>query len=25
MPTLATRLKPHGYTSGQFGKNHLGD
>ncbi len=25
MPTLATLLKPHGYTSGQFGKNHLGD
>ena len=24
-PTLATLLKPHGYTSGQFGKNHLGD
>ena len=23
--TLATLLKPHGYTSGQFGKNHLGD
>ena len=25
MVTLATLLKPHGYTSGQFGKNHLGD
>ncbi len=25
MPTLAELLKPHGYTSGQFGKNHLGD
>ena len=24
-PTLAELLKPHGYTSGQFGKNHLGD
>ena len=24
-PTLAEFLKPHGYTSGQFGKNHLGD
>ena len=24
-PTLATLLKPHGYVSGQFGKNHLGD
>jgi arylsulfatase len=24
-PTLATLLKPHGYISGQFGKNHLGD
>ena len=24
-PTLAQLLKPHGYTSGQFGKNHLGD
>jgi len=24
-PTLAARLKPLGYTSGQFGKNHLGD
>ncbi len=24
-PTLAEMLKPHGYTSGQFGKNHLGD
>jgi arylsulfatase A-like enzyme len=24
-PTLATLLKPLGYTSGQFGKNHLGD
>ena len=23
--TLATLLKPQGYTSGQFGKNHLGD
>ena len=23
--TLAELLKPHGYTSGQFGKNHLGD
>ena len=25
MPTIAELLKPHGYTSGQFGKNHLGD
>lgn len=25
MVTLATLLKPHGYTSGQFGKNYLGD
>ncbi|PLW67219.1 arylsulfatase [Pseudohalioglobus lutimaris] len=24
-PTLAALLKPLGYTSGQFGKNHLGD
>jgi arylsulfatase len=24
-PTLAQLLKPHGYVSGQFGKNHLGD
>lgn len=24
-PTLAEVLKPLGYTSGQFGKNHLGD
>ena len=24
-PTLATMLKAHGYTTGQFGKNHLGD
>jgi len=24
-PTIATLLKPHGYVSGQFGKNHLGD
>ena len=24
-PTIAEMLKPHGYTSGQFGKNHLGD
>jgi len=24
-PTLAELLEPHGYTSGQFGKNHLGD
>jgi arylsulfatase len=24
-PTLAELLKPHGYTCGQFGKNHLGD
>jgi arylsulfatase A-like enzyme len=24
-PTMAQLLKPHGYTSGQFGKNHLGD
>ena len=25
MPTLAELLKPLGYTTGQFGKNHLGD
>lgn len=24
-PTLATLLKAHGYMTGQFGKNHLGD
>ncbi|MGD9295025.1 MAG: arylsulfatase [Roseobacter sp.] len=24
-PTIATLLKPQGYVSGQFGKNHLGD
>ena len=24
-PTVATLLKPHGYRTGQFGKNHLGD
>ena len=24
-PTLAALLKPHGYMTGQFGKNHLGD
>ncbi len=24
-PTLAELLQPHGYVSGQFGKNHLGD
>jgi arylsulfatase len=24
-PTIATLLKPLGYTTGQFGKNHLGD
>src|SRR5712692_6261117 len=24
-PTMAELLKPHGYTIGQFGKNHLGD
>ena len=24
-PTIADLLKAHGYTSGQFGKNHLGD
>ncbi len=24
-PTLATLLKEHGYMTGQFGKNHLGD
>lgn len=23
--TIATALKPHGYATGQFGKNHLGD
>jgi arylsulfatase len=25
MPTIADLLKPMGYTTGQFGKNHLGD
>src|SRR5579864_7131154 len=24
-PTIADLLKPHGYATGQFGKNHLGD
>ena len=24
-PTIAGLLKPHGYMTGQFGKNHLGD
>jgi arylsulfatase A-like enzyme len=24
-PTIAELLKNHGYTTGQFGKNHLGD
>jgi arylsulfatase len=24
-PTIARLLKPHGYATGQFGKNHLGD
>src|SRR5579871_2440619 len=24
-PTIAHLLKPHGYATGQFGKNHLGD
>src|SRR5215213_6233974 len=24
-PTMAELLKPHGYATGQFGKNHLGD
>lgn len=24
-PTLAELLKPHGYATGQFGKNHFGD
>jgi arylsulfatase A-like enzyme len=24
-PTLAELLEPHGYSAGQFGKNHLGD
>ena len=24
-PTLAELLKPHGYATGQYGKNHLGD
>ncbi len=25
VPTLAEMLNPHGYATGQFGKNHLGD
>jgi arylsulfatase A-like enzyme len=25
VPTIATALKAHGYTTGQFGKNHFGD
>jgi arylsulfatase A-like enzyme len=25
VPTIAQLLKPHGYATGQFGKNHLGD
>src|SRR6185437_12100021 len=25
VPTLSELLKPHGYATGQFGKNHLGD
>jgi arylsulfatase len=25
VPTIAELLKPHGYATGQFGKNHLGD
>ena len=25
MPTIADLLKPQGYATGQFGKNHLGD
>ena len=24
-PTIAEVLKPHGYATGQFGNNHLGD
>src|SRR6476646_3214755 len=24
-PTIAELLKPHGYATGQFGKNHFGD